>query len=79
MQRNGGYCLKCVFNERLQQEMGEPLGLTRPILRVLQFLPDTLQHPRDARDASWHHRSRVGSRGTARVMLQPLWYCMVLQ
>src|SRR5487761_2653097 len=52
------------LNERLQQEVGEPLGRSLPAFRVLQFLPHSPLDPRYARDAGRYHGSRVGHRGT---------------
>src|ERR1700730_4965664 len=55
-------------DERLQQEVGESLGRAVPVLRPLQFLPDSFQHPRDSCDASGDRRSRVGTSRTLGVI-----------
>ena len=49
------------------QEMGEPLGRTRAVLRLLQLVPDSQFDPRDTGHGSKDHGSRVGSCGTAGV------------
>ena len=57
-------------NQRLQQEVGEPLGRAISVLRLLQLLPDSLQYPRDSCHASRYHRSRVANLRTAGVGLK---------
>ena len=47
------------FNERFQQEAGQPQSRLRFALRVLQFLPDTQIASRDTSNGKWHHRSRL--------------------
>jgi hypothetical protein len=39
-------------DERLQQEVVKPLGRVLPLVRLLQFLPDSPEVARDARDGS---------------------------
>ena len=57
------------LDERLLKEVGEPVGRVLPALRLLQLLPDSSLIARDARDGSGDHRSRLGSSGTARLIL----------
>ena len=53
------------LNERLQQEVGEPLGRVLPSLRLLQFLPHPQDAARYASDGIGPYGSHLGNRGTA--------------
>jgi hypothetical protein len=53
---------QCIF-----KEAGQSQSRLRPALRVLQFLPDTQEPPRDTSNGSWHHGSHMDASGVALV------------
>ena len=46
-------------DERLQHEVGEPMGRILPLVCLLQFLPDSPDVKGDACDGSGDHKSGV--------------------
>ena len=56
--------------ERLQQEVGEPLGSGRVVVHVLQLLPGPQIASRDARDGSGNFGPRLERSGAAGTSLK---------
>jgi hypothetical protein len=52
-------------HERLQQEVGEPLGRCNRVVHVLQLLPSSQVASRHSCDGSQDHRSRLERAGAA--------------
>src|SRR5271157_265968 len=54
-------------DECFQQEVGKPLGRVLPLVRVLQFLPNSPDVARHACHGSGNHGSRLGTGGVVSV------------
>ena len=59
-------------SERILEEVGKPASCLLALVRLLQFLPGTLQPESDTRDGGRHYRPCLVYRRTPRLKLQPL-------